>query len=146
MSRVETAVAATSRREGWEGRLYQILDAARSVPYELGRHDCFRVTCRVIEALTGVDRWPEFDGRYTTAREARRLIARHGRSFEAAFDWFFGQQNVPPAYAQRGDIVALADAAAEKHLGVCLGLEAAFLAPGGLVRVSTLSCLCAWKL
>lgn len=140
------AQVATPRREGWEGRLYQILEAARAVPYELGSHDCFRVACQVLEALTGVERWSEFQGKYATAREARRLIARHGRSFEAAFDGFFGAANVPVRYAQRGDIVALADAAGEKHLGVCLGAESAFLAPEGLARVPTLSCLCAWKL
>lgn len=133
------------RREGWEARLWEILAEAQARPYELGRHDCFRVACRVIEALSGVDRWPEFEGRYATAREARRLIARHGRSFEAAFDWFFGSANVPVRYAQRGDVVALA-AGEAKHLGVCLGAQSAFLAPEGLARVPTLNCICAWKI
>lgn len=134
------------RREGWEARLWEILAAARERPYELGRHDCFRVACQVIEAMTGVDRWPQFEGRYATAREARRLIARHGRSFEAAFDWFFGAANVPARYAQRGDIVAAADEAGEKHLGVCLGALSVVLGPAGLVNVPTIGCGCAWKI
>jgi hypothetical protein len=133
------------RLEGWEGRLYAVLDAARARPYKLGEHDCFKVACQVLEALTGVNRWPEFAGHYTTRREARRLIARHGRSFEAAFDWFFGSANVPVRYAQRGDIVALA-AGDDKHLGVCLGAESTFLSDEGLVRLPTLDCLCAWKI
>jgi cell wall-associated NlpC family hydrolase len=104
------------------------------------------MACQVLEALTGVERWSEFEGRYSTTRQARRLLARHGRSFEAAGDWFFGSVNVPPRYAQRGDIVAFADQRGEKHLGVCIGAESVVLGPQGLVRVPTLKSLCAWRI
>jgi hypothetical protein len=100
---------------------------------------------RAVEALTGVDKWPPFEGRYRTRREAVALIAEHGSNFIAAFDAFFETPNVNVRLAQRGDIVALADAYGEKHLGVCIGAETAFLAPGGLVRVPTMTCLCCWR-
>lgn len=132
------------RIEGWEARLAAIVEAARVRPYVLGEHDCFRVACEVVEALTGVDRWLEFVG-YRTKREALVLLARHGATFEAAFDWFFGAAHVDVRLARRGDIVALADETGEKHLGVCLGLNAAYLAPTGLVQVPTRQGLCAWE-
>src|SRR5690242_15369669 len=106
------------RLEGWESRLHAVLEAAREKPYVLGEHDCFRVACRVVEALTGEDRWPEFDGKYSTTRDAKRLLARHGASFEAAFDWFFGVPAVSPRQARRGDILAVQTSDGEKHLGV----------------------------
>jgi hypothetical protein len=133
------------RLEGWEFRLDKVIEAARARKYEIGRHDCFRVACQVLEALTGRDRWPEFDGRYSSSREALRLIAQYGSTFEAAFDWFFGS-HVEVRRARRGDIVAVKGEDGQKHLGVCLGVNSAFLAPQGLVYVPTLTGLCAWRI
>lgn len=129
---------------GWEDRLAAIVEEARTRPYALGEHDCFRVACRVLEALTGVDRWPQFAG-YHTKGEALRLLSKHGASFEAAFDWFFGSTRLDVRLARRGDLAAIETADGEKHLGVCLGVQTACLGEGGLMFVPTLTCLCAWK-
>lgn len=132
------------RLEGWEGRLAAIVDEARGRPYVLGEHDCFRVACRVVEALTGEDLWPRFSG-YRTKAEALRYIARHGSSFEACFDHVFGAARVDVRAARRGDLCAIQSADGMKHLGVCLGAETALLADDGLTFYPTLSCLCAWR-
>lgn len=132
------------RIDGWESRLWKVINAAKDSPYVLGSHDCFRLACGVLEAITGVDRWSEFQGLYSTTGEAKRLIAKHGRTFEEAFTWFFGIESKPPKFARRGDIVAI-EAGGEKHLGVVLGAKAAFLAPEGLLFVLTRSCLCCWR-
>jgi len=137
-------VGARVRLEGWEKRLFAELEAARHKPYALGEHDCFRLACRVIEALTGVDRWPEFAG-YTTRREAMLKLARHGSTFEAAGDWFFGAPSIDVRFARRGDICCIQDADGEKHLGVCVGADVALLAPDGLTHRRLLDCICAWK-
>lgn len=131
------------RLEGWEGRLQALVEDARGAPYELGTHDCFRMACRVVEALTGVDRWAEFPG-YRTRREALALIARHGHNFEEAFDWFFGQLRQDTRRARRGDLVAIQTPDGEKHLGVCLGTRTAFLSASGLVFLDTAECICCW--
>ena len=133
-----------TRREGWEQRLLAIIEDARARPYVLGEHDCFRLACRVIEALTGVDRWPSFAG-YTTKREALQRLAQHGSSFEAAGDWFFGSAHVDVKQARRGDILALQDATGEKHLAVCLGHQAACLHADGLLFLKTSDAHCAWR-
>lgn len=132
------------RAEGWEDRLVWVIEAARNQPYELGVHDCFRLACRSIEALTGVDRWPEFVG-YTTKREALAKLAVHGSTFEDAGDWFFGGPRVRPLSARRGDICAYQTADGEKHLGVCLGAAVAVMRPEGLGFVRMDECLCAWR-
>ena len=132
------------RLEGWEKRLAAVIEAARTEPYVLGQHDCFRVACASVEALTGIDRWPEFAG-YTTKREALAKLAAHGSTFEAAGDWFFGSPSVSVRLARRGDICCVQTVDGEKHLGVCLGRDTAVLAPEGLTFVATLLCRCAWR-
>jgi len=136
---------ATHRLEGWEQRLDAVIEAARHRPYVLGEHDCFRVACQVIEALTGVDRWPQFSG-YRTRREALARLAAHGSNFEAAGDWFFGSERVEAREARRGDIVALASLNGEKHLAVCMGAQSACLTDAGLASVPTAACICAWRI
>lgn len=133
------------RLSGWDKRLRDVVEAAEARPYSLGEWDCFRMACAVVQALTGADRWPEWQGQYRDLKSALRLLARHGSTFEAAFDWFFQVQRSTPFWARRGDICALATEDGQKHLGVCLGAETAFLGPTGLVRVPTLTCLCAWR-
>lgn len=133
------------RTPGWESRLASALEAARWRKYVLGEHDCFRVACHVIEALTGVDRWPEFAGQYYDKRGAIALIAKHGCTFEQAFDWFFGAPHIDMVNASRGDIAAIRTADGEKHLGVCTGPSVAFLAPEGLLFLPRTAAHCVWK-
>lgn len=130
---------------GWEDRLDRAVEAVRNRPYAIADNDCFRFACAVVEALTGVDHWPHWAGRYASLREALMLIAQHGRTFEAAFDWFFGTPRVAAAWAQRGDIVVM-EQGGQKHLGVCLGAHAAFVGEAGLVFHPVLTCLGAWRI
>lgn len=134
----------TQRIEGWELRLHAVIEAARHQPYVLGEHDCFRLACRVIEALTGIDRWPEFVG-YTTKREALAKLAQFGSNFEAAGDWFFGVERGPMKRAMRGDICALTDDVGEKHLAVLVDHRAACMLPQGLLFIDAARCHCAWR-
>jgi hypothetical protein len=130
--------------QGWEARLSGVIEEFRHRPYAIGETDCFRLTCRVVEALTGADRWPEFVG-YTTERESLLVMARYGSTFEEAFDWFFGAPSVSVRLARRGDICHGPGASGEKPLAVCLGAEVAGLGVGGLTRVPLLSCHRAWR-
>lgn len=133
-----------TRREGWESRLAAVIEAARAEPYVLGSHDCFRLACRVIEALTGVDRWPEFAG-YRSKREALASLAQFGSSFESAGDWFFGAPRVDLRQARRGDIALLIDDGGEKHLAVVLDHRAACMRPEGLLFIPLNACTAAWR-
>lgn len=131
------------RLEGWEQRLHAIIEAARHQPYVRGEHDCVRLVCRVVEALTGVDRWPEFAG-YATLRDSIRRMQEYGDSPEAAGDWFFGgEQRVPVRQARRGDVVLLPT----EHLtvGVCVDHRAACLLESGLALIPMQQACTAWR-
>jgi hypothetical protein len=132
------------RLEGWEQRLNALIEGARNKPYVLGEHDCFRLACRVIDALTGRDLWPQFCG-YTTKRQALNLLAAHGSTFEAAFDRGLGLPRVGIKQARRGDICGLMDDAGEKHLTVLLDHRVACMLPQGLLFIEAARCHCAWR-
>lgn len=141
------------RRDGWEARLADVIERARAKSYVLGEHDCFRVACAAVEALTGVDLWPQWAGRYRTRREAADLIARYawkagaGRGadlFTAAFSRLFGTEPVPVKLARRGDILEYVDR--EPHLAVCMGRAAAALGERGLRFVPVENCRHAWRI
>lgn len=133
------------RVAGWESRLSALIEAARHRPYELGVHDCFRMACAAVEALTGVDRWPEFEGRYHTERGALALLARHGSTFEDAGDWFFGVPRVDWANGRRGDIACLQDSTGRKHLGVICGSTIAALREDGMTFHPLSTARCVWR-
>jgi hypothetical protein len=120
------------RLPGWEDRLVAVIAKARAEPYELGRHDCFRLACSVVEALTGRDPWAPWAGSYASKREALRRIAEFGGDFTAAASKFFGSAPVPMALGQRGDVCEYVDGDGEQHLGIVLGLNITLMSPVGI--------------
>jgi hypothetical protein len=132
------------RLEGWESRLNDVIESARHTPYKLGTHDCFRVACMAVEALTGIDHWPKWEGRYSNRREALILIHQYGGGFTPAASKLFGCEPVSMRFARRGDIAEYADA--EQHLGVCLGERVAVLGAEGLHYAPLLVCRHAWRI
>jgi hypothetical protein len=134
----------TPRLPGWERRVADVLEAARRRPYALGTHDCFRLACESVRALTGDDKLARFDEAYRTRREALRLIARYGSTVDAACAAFFGAATQPVKRARRGDICKYEDV--EPHLGVCVGAEVAVLADTGLRYVPLSACSACWRI
>lgn len=136
-----------ARLDGWEGRLNALIEDARKRPYVLGEHDCLRVACAAVQALTGADPWPEWAGRYSTKREALVVIARYaGGGLDDAVTKFLDQAPVAPRLARRGDLVLYVDAAGEAHLGVSVGSRAAVLGADGLAFVRLGECRQAWRI
>lgn len=132
------------RLEGWEARLDAAVAQAAAADYALGQFDCFRFACLVVEALTGVDRWPEFAGRYSTRRESMAALARYGSSFTEAGTAFFGVPPVSWRLARRGDVLEF-EQQGEKHLGVCIGSKVALMSDKGLLRIPVRDCNHAWR-
>lgn len=132
------------RIEGWERRLERAVDLARDRPYVEGEHNCGRFVCEAIEALTGVDRWPEFSA-HATRREALALLARHGSTFEEAIDRLLGFERCSATLARRGDLVCVRTDDGEAHLGVCLGADVALMGARGLLFESLAHATCAWS-
>ena len=143
---VAPAAGPAFRLQGWESRLAAIVEAARSTPYKLGEHDCFRFACAAVEALTGADIWTTWAGRYRTRREAlRRIHEFGGGGFTEAATRLFGGPLVHPGLARRGDVLEYEDAAREQHLGVCVGAHVAVLKDSGLAFVPLHECRHGWR-
>lgn len=139
-------LAGAQRVDGWEPRFHAVIEASRGEPYVLGEFDCFRFACRVIEALTGIDRWPEFSGRYTTRREAMRALHAYGASFTAAATAFFGSEPQTWKRARRGDILEYRSADGEAHLAVGMGTHALVCTDAGLLALPLSACLHCWRI
>ena len=121
------------RLADWEQRLADYLGAASEMPHEYGQLDCALHGANAALAITGVDHGRPFRGRYRTALGAARMLRRYGAgTIEATFDRDLAV--IPPAFAQRGDLVL-----ADGSVGVCIGGEALFVGEqgghSGLVRV-----------
>jgi len=142
MSTMQTTPVLT-RRADWPERLAAVLEAARNEPYRLGEHDCVRLTCRCIEVMTGVDRWPRFAG-YKTKAQALRLIAKMAPSLGEAVSYVLGRQPQPVAMAQRGDVLLYQDEEGH-HLGICAGSTMVLMAPQGLVFLPLAQALTSWR-
>jgi hypothetical protein len=121
------------RRQDWPEQLAREIAGAQALPYQIGQHDCLRFTCRVIEAMCGVDFWPQFGG-YTTLREAQDKIASIAPTLQEAVCLVMGQEPLPPMQARRGDVLVYQDAGGQ-HLGVCAGAFVALLHRHGLVML-----------
>ncbi len=121
-----------NRLPGWEDRLAAVFESARATPYVLGQHDCLRVACAAVAALTGVDYWQRFAGGYATQREAIKVIRSIAPDLGRAVSMITGTEPVLPLQARRGDLMLYSDPAGE-HLAVCNGATAAVLGPDGLL-------------
>ncbi len=138
-------MVARPRVPGWELRLAGAIEAARGRAFQWGQHDCAIWAFDLRRDLTGGGDVAElWRGRYRTAHGAARVMRRLGWSnLEAAGRSLLGDPLPSVHLAQRGDLVL---AGSGPGFGVCLGAQAAGIAPEGLVRVPLASCSLAWRI
>lgn len=145
-----TLHAAIERREGWETRLAHVIVGATHHSYKLGEHDCFRLALAAVEALTHVDLWPDWQGRYATRLQSLRLLLDFagpgGNPFTRAFTRLFGVEPSPMSGARRGDIAEYTDAEGQQHLGVVAGSRVVVLGEHRLLNVSRADCTHCWRI
>lgn len=143
------------RRPGWELRLAEVLEWARHRPYQLGQHDCVTVACAAVHALTGVELWEQWRGRYATSAEALKLCVDYGGGFTPAFSKLFQVEPSPVGLARRGDIAELRlpiegakhpSTAYAPHLVVINGRQAAGLKDEGVYWIARERCVHAWRI
>jgi hypothetical protein len=93
------------RLEGWDARLIGAIEAARSRPWQWGRHDCASFCFYAGRAmLAGPTAWDALGGRHATAWGAAAIIRRAG-SLAALAD--MGAARIPVRSAMRGDLAAI---------------------------------------
>lgn len=132
------------RLPGWEARLASTIEGAGKLPYVLGTHDCFRMACLAVEALTGIDLWAPWAGTYRTRREALVRIVTYGGDFDGAFSRLFQTEPEDFRLSRRGDILRFDQE--EPHLVVCNGKEAAGLAENGMIFIPLRRCRHVWRI
>lgn len=85
---------------------------------EFGKHDCCITACDMIHLTTGIDPAVDFRGKYSSPREALKIIKEHGDVDGIAEKVCeqFGWPEIHPGLATRGDLVCL-DVGGRKALG-----------------------------
>ena len=135
----------TARLPDWERRLSAFI----AQPFRFvwgggadGQYDCALFACAAVEAQTGEHPYPEFIGVYSDRIGAARALRELGKgTLEATFGQKF--EEVPPAFARRGDIVMATGGA----MGVCTGAAARFLSEeGGLTSLPRATFTHAWRI
>lgn len=129
--------------EGWEKLLSDSIEDARGKPFAWGQHDCATWALDVRRALTGGPDLVTWRGGYTTALGSRRIMRKLGwQDMHALAHDLLGKPRQVLLMAQRGDVVLAGD---DPALGVCIGAQAAFVAPEGLTFLPITDCQLAWE-
>ncbi|MBW0159600.1 DUF6950 family protein [Sedimentimonas flavescens] len=136
----------TTRLPHWERRLVAAIETARARPFAWGLHDCPTFAFETRQLLIGgEDVAALWRGRYSTALGGQRMLRRFGwGSLDAMGHALLGEPLPSLHLAQRGDLM-LAGSGAGSGFGICLGAQAAGMAPEGLVMRPLTDCCLAWK-
>jgi hypothetical protein len=100
--------------------------AKHATPFTWGEHDCCAFAAGVVLELTGVDHFKPFAGTYSTARQASKVLKKHG-GVSGIATYALGKK-IAPLTAGRGDIVLVNTPEHGDTLAVCIGEKCA--APG----------------
>jgi len=133
------------KKSNWLRLLYGYIDVHSKTIYTLGQNDCVRFCCGAIEAMTGVDHWPELGGHYSTRAEAIAFIRAMAGDLTKFVTQKTGYEAIPVAFAQRGDLVIYEDEKG-KHLAICVGENfTAFREDGFIYLPMSKNVTAAWR-
>lgn len=136
-----------TRPADWPERLDAELRAAAARPFCWATHDCFRFAARVVRALGGPDLMAACRGAWHDEASAEAAIGAWGPDLDAglvALCARLGMQQIPPAFAQRGDLVVLRTPRGPT-CAICAGRTAAAAAEaGGVLHLPMSIALRAW--
>ena len=118
------------RKDDWYSSLSTFIDGAFRRPFAYGEFDCTLFAAGAVEAMTGVNLYADFLGRYRTLRGGMLQLKTLG--FDSHVDYaasLFAE--VHPAMAQVGDI-AVIDTETGHGLGIVQGSRIYVTQPGAL--------------
>ncbi len=108
------------RRPDWQVRLKSYLEAVHRRAFAPGAHDCAMFAAGAIEAMTGADLAEGWRGQYATLVAGRRAMRKAGFEDHVAFAASLLPE-IPPSFAQVGDIGTVPDEDGELALCVVQG-------------------------
>lgn len=133
------------RRSDWRARLVEYLGTQSRARFRPGTVDCGLFAAGAVEAMTGFDPAAPWRGKYRTLEAGFALVQADGFADHAAvFADLFDE--IPPALAQIGDVVALPGDGGSVALGVVQGAGVYCLQPAGMAVVSRLEILRAFSI
>ena len=124
-----------TRLPDWRPRLAACLATAARQPFAWGRHDCALFVADAIAAMTGEDPAADWRGRYTSFERGLILVRREGFADHVA--WYAARfAEIPPLFAQVGDIAVVDGDDAQPALGIVQGEAIYVLQPAGLALLA----------
>ena len=130
-----------SRKSDWPEQMIASIEAARMRPFVWGEHDCCLFSADVVLAMTGADLAEVIRGKYTTEKQALKLIKK--QSIESYLD-----ERLPvkdKRFTSRGDLV-MVDGGMGNALGICVGAKIAVLELSGLTFVGFDKYIKSWEI
>ncbi len=139
----QTIPAAIARLPDWEARLSLLVQERLGAPFAWGGNDCVLFAADCVAAMTGIDPAAQLRGQWASQSEAVRMIARAGGLAEAVRA--LGLVEVPPLFAQRGDLVLHRREGADA-LAICAGSALAAPSATGLLFFGLEQGVTAWRI
>lgn len=136
------------RLDNWQNNLSELIERRKPEPYHIAKFNCLMWALEGANAVTGIDHYAPFRGKFKTVRGAASVLRKIGQAKTSVefLERTLGEKK-PLAFMRRGDIVA-ADVTAlglpsdlelfGPAVGVCYGPNSYFIGELGLVSVETL--------
>lgn len=133
-----------TRHPEWRSRLAAHLAAHARIAFRPGQHDCVLFAAGARLAVRGEDLITAFKGRYTTIEEGFALAVEAG--FADPFEGVVaGLEEIPPAFAQVGDLALLEGTDGLPAMGIVQGAMIACLHPRGAGLVPITEARRVWR-
>lgn len=123
------------RHRDWRARMAAAIEVVRRLAHRLGAHDCALFCADVVLAMTGVDLAARYRGRYASVDEAMEVMRADGFDDLCALVASMLEE-IPPALARMGDVMAFPSEETGWALGICNGEQVTVLRADGLGSVS----------
>lgn len=137
-------MTALRRVRDWRARLSDLIEDRRRIPYS-EENNCGLFLADCIQAMTGVDLAAEFRGKFRSVAEAIILLRKAGYPdlcvFAAAH-----LDEIPPAMARAGDIMAFPSEQSGWAGGVVNGERVTVMGEAGLGTVSRIDAARAFRI
>lgn len=137
------------RPPGWQGRLTACLAQVARQPYRPGTQDCALFAAGAVAAMTGEDLAAPWRGHYRSVKEGLKALRAAGFADHLAFVSAHFPE-IPPAFANPGDLAELEGLDGLPALGVVQGEHVYVLRPvvdgvGGIGLVPLTAVRRAWR-
>lgn len=130
---------------GWERKLIEFIGKAARMDFEPSIMDCGLFLSDGINAMTGVDHWGEYRGKYTTIPRGLAILRQMGFADHVEYVAHLFEELPSVLHAQRGDAVVAVDQDDEPALGIVQGEMAYFMTLNGLTLIPLTKCIRAFR-